>query len=433
MPKSTQRCNRAFKIAYLSEAQRILYAVTLTAFVHSWAIWVIERLIPSAYTVLMFFAALHRAGRYGYIGTAIAYDLLSPQIVKATARKCAPRTLKRGLAFLKALGLVELRPWTMPEQTIRVNGRSITVSAGTARVNIGKDRWATRQLRIVVLTDRAVALWDKATGSQADRVLAPLRTCAILAPNSPVEQVGKPTMLDQQSSEHVTMSGSRNSRFDSAPSTSTSSPLDGAEVEGNPTRPGCPGGPQTIEHRPYTLPPASTQVEPKRPTDGPARPAPGPGAAPSKPPSAGCSRQRPKIPRGAPKSYTLACHRILAELHRAIEGFSQRQADSIYDRARYELSREYPAGWPTSCDWAYWTGRWNDFQPRQRRFHMMRDILPLLKSPAAVTPCEPVRYREGTTRPTVFETGHAADSPQNLKTELVGYLSDLAGRFCGDD
>ena len=426
MPHSKQRRNFAFKIAYLSDIQSIHYSITLTAFVHSWAVWVISRLIPSAYTVLMFLAALHRSKRYGYIGTAVSYDLLSKQIIRATDRKCKPRTLKRGLAFLKAVGLVELRPWTMPEQTITVNGRQIQVSAGTARVNIGPDLWATRQLRIVVLTDRAVALWDRATGSQRDRIMRHFRTCAILAPDSPVEQVGKPTMLDPQSPEQGPVSDSDTVRSDGVPDTQTSSPPVAVEIEGSATCPEGSGPPPTGEHSPLTCPPGADRVESKRPAEGPKRSAPVSRAAPSKPPATGCSRQRPKIARGAPSSYSVACVRILIELHRALERFSCRQADSIFDRCEYELSRQYPAGWPTSCDWAYWAGRWNDFQPGQRRFHMLRDILPLLKARAAVTPCEPKRYREWTSGP------DRAAAPPDLKTELRGYLGDLWGRFVDD-
>ena len=143
MPHTSQRHNRAWKIAYWTEVQRVYYSATLTAFVHGWAVAIIMKLAPSALTVLQFLAALNRAGRGGYLGVAVAYSLLAPQVALATGRKCAPRTLRRGLSILRSLGLVELRYWTMPDQRFK-NGEHEHLSKGTQKVKTG-DGWRSLQ------------------------------------------------------------------------------------------------------------------------------------------------------------------------------------------------------------------------------------------------------------------------------------------------
>lgn len=411
-PATTQRSNRAHRIAYLADIQRIIYTITLTAFIHSWALAVISRLIPSAYTALLFLAALHRSGRQGYIGCAVAYDLLAPQIVKATGRKCKVRTLERGLAFLKKLGLVELRPWTMPDQTIRSGDRLITVR-GTARVELTGGRWCTRQLRIIVLTDRAVALWDKLTGSQGDRHIAHYPPPAILAGNSPIDQIDKSITVESKSSNRVTSDCPQPNDQQGRPTPPVSSPMSSQTVEHetlNPQQPLEPAGPAPAPRGASSDPPVSSKMSPKAQTMG-------------------CSRLRPKIPRKADIKLTWSHSRlyILSELHKALERFSTRQADAIYDRAKFELSRNYPAGWPTTCDWPYWIGRFPNFSQSQRRYHTMRDILPLLKHPAAITPHEPRRYREGKKAPA------GSGELERAGDRMADFLKKFSNKFCEDD
>lgn len=432
MPHTTTRTNRAHRIAYLVDIQRIIYAVTFGAFVHSWALLVISVLIPSAHTALMFLAALHRAGRYGYIGVAVAYDLMAPQVVKATGRKCSPRTLQRGLSFLKRFGLVELRPWTMPDQTITSGDRVIKLK-GTGRVDLGNDRWCTRQIRIVVLTERAIALWDRATGSQGDRYLPQYPTYANLAPNSPIDQCVNTHMIESKSAERVKSTCPPKSVSDFEPTkdlSSKGSPANGSQ--GKPTSLGSSGAsPQTVKQQVST---PVEQVKSQGPKSASSRALNEPcfsGEIDPKSQALGCSRLRPKIPRGAPnkRSWSVARKYILRELHTAIDRFSTRQADSIYDRAKFELSTNYPAGWPTSCDWPYWIGHFPEFSPSQRRFHMMRDILPLLKNPAPITPHEPARYREDQNE--VSRPGSGA--PEQKTGSIPEFLKKFADKFCVDD
>lgn len=428
MPATTQRSNRAFRIAYLSDVARIIYTINFTAFAHGWAMQLIIALIPAAYTVLLFLAAMHRAGKFGYIGCAVAYDLLAPQIVKATGRKCSTRTLKRGLACLKSLGLVELRPWTMPDQIIRSGSRQIKIK-GTSRVDLGGDQWCTRQLRIVVLTERAISLWDKATRSHGDRVIAHLPTWAKLALNSQNEQIDKSIMLESKSTNDIGSDRPRESVLDcehTSEPTASGSPSN--DLEGRPTCPPRSGDPSgaSFEHQTSTAPIKHDTVESTRDSGGLSGDAPFSGKPPAIAEPIGCSRARVRIPRGAPNKthWTVARLYILLELHKAIERFSTRQADAIYDRARFELSRSYPGGWPTTCDWAYWIGRFPSFSPSQRRYHMMRDIVPLLKNPAAITPNEVGQYNQW--------ADPAEPKIEPARGTLAEYLEKLKNKFCGD-
>lgn len=395
-PATQQRTNRAFRIAYLADLQRIHYTITLTAFIHSWAVLVISWLIPSAYTVLEYLAALNRSNTTGYIGIACAYKLLAPRIAAATHRKCAPRTLERGLAALKALGLVELRPWTMPDYTIHRGDHKIVVK-GTAKVELPGGRWCSRQLRIVVLTDRALALWDRATKSQGSRFLAQYPTPAKVADNSPLEQIDKSIMLQTQTTNDDKIRSTRDNMLDSEQTQKHRSKRPPSYEKGRSTCPpsSAEPSPPPFEHRTSTPQKPVDQIERATAPRGALRAAPvfKPTATPPK--AKGCSRERPTVPRAAPRTWTTARALILREIHKALMLYSTRQANTIFDRAKTELSRNYPAGWTTATDWNYWIGRFPVFTAGQRSYHAKRDIIPLLQNTAPITPDEPRRYREG--------------------------------------
>lgn len=425
-PSTTRRTNRAFRIAYWADVQRIYYTSTLTAFFHTWALCVIRLMIPSAVTAIQFLAALHRSSRQGYIGCAVAYPLLAKQIAKATGRKCSVRTLQRGLTALKVLGLVELRPWTMPDQRIRIGDREVIVS-GTGRAKLAPGEWRSLQIRIVTLTERAISLWDKLTKSQGDQHIPHFRTYAKLADRSHNDQCVNTHMVQTKSANDVAPNCPRQSVLDIEPSKERATLGSPSNEQGRSTRPSrsteSPGAP--VGHRASTPQKQVDETQPPQASGGASSDPPSLGKSSTDPKPLGCSQERPKIPRGAPSKLTWSVARvyILSELHKTLEGFSRRQADTIYSRARFELSRNYPAGWPTSVDWAYWIGRFPKFTPTERRYHIMRDILPLLKSPAAITPAEPRRCRQGSsTRSTRSDAG----------AKLPEFLKKMYNRFCED-
>lgn len=400
-PATTQRIDRASKVAYWPDVQRIRYTYTLTAFLHGWALFLIGCLIPSALTVLQFLAALHRSSRLGYIGTAVAYELLAPQIALATGRPCSVRTLQRGLGALRRLGLVSLRYWTIPDQRIELGGgRHVTVE-GTAKNQIGAGEWRSLQIRIVVLSDLALALWDRATKSSGKRFVPQLPTPAKLADRSLVDQVEDSTMVVATTSDVVTSTGQCQLVLNSDHSIVESSPDCAARVsQGRSTRPDASKTSRpTLEHRALTVPqspassgtPAPTLPEASKEAKPPANPVPTP-----KP--IGCSEPRPQIPKGAKnkRSWTVGRICIMHELHKALHRFSRREADSLWAKAKMEMDRDFPAAWrPTSVDWDYWVPRFGEMLPQQRRNAIMSQILPILQTRTKITPSEPRRFRQG--------------------------------------
>lgn len=441
---TTQRRNRACKIAYLSDIQRIFYAVSLTAFVHRWAWKVLEILIPSAITALQFFAALNRSSEKGYIGTAVAYSLLAPQISLATQRKCSPRTLQRGLAFLRAIGLVSLRYWTMPDQTIELgSGRTVRL-AGTGRVNIGGDEWRSLQIRIVVLTDRALALWDRATRGSGKLVVPPILTSAKLADRSKDDSCRKQQRVGRATSDDGSVSSLSEILFPIVRSVEDPSNVQSSNgQEGMSTRPEQPKAvAQTIEHQSLTTAIEAEPTQTEAPPIAPNGAAPAIAAEPTqtsnptvdetqKREKIGCSRQKPGKPTGKipPKSWTANRALILWELWTALERFSTREADHIYSRAIWELSRDYPSHWPTIVPWAYWIGRFSDFSPAQRRYHTMRDILPLLKSRAVPTPCERHLPPSSNSNPDLTKPSDNSTPKGGLHPFLADLLSRVVEKF----
>jgi hypothetical protein len=469
--KTARRTNKAFKIAYLADLGRIYYTATMDAFVHRWALIVLGLLIPSAYTVLEFFAALHRASKNGYIGSAVAYSLLAPRIAKATRRKCSVRTLERGLAALKRLGLVRLTYWTIPDQIVRHGEHSIKLD-GTQRV-LTQDGWKTLQIRIVTLTERAISLWDRRTCKSGSEVIPHFRqflTSAKLAANSQIDMVDKPTNIDRQLSEHGPTRTTRQTVSDNVPS-----PLSTTVQPSRAVKEGCPTSPveqldkltiaqPDVEQRPSTVdvspqdtaPLSSTLIKSQKETrisdkssdytvqsvceavttkfdsehlSGTNKTRPGVppdclslDSTVDSGPFRGVGHTPPKLPKHAKSKATWPVARayILVELHRVLDRFSRREADAIYERARYELSGDFPAGWPTCVDWAYWVGRFATMGPPQRNFHMRRDILPLLRTKLSPVPNEPKRYSE---------FGNDANKPDK---KLKPFLKGLFDRFCKD-
>lgn len=434
-PATTQRINRAFKIAYWDSVQRIYYTTALTAFVHAWAIKILSILIPSAYTVLEFYAVLHRSGPLGYVGTACAQELIAKQISLASRRPCSVRTLQRGIAALRILGLISTRWWTIPDVRINNTGRTHLIR-GTGKKQIGEKEWTSLQIKIAVLTDRAIALWDKSTKLHGDRYIPLFPTPAKLADRSPLDQVDKPTMVQVTTSDE---------------DTSTVQDKNHARVvEGTTTRPAARQvATLTLKQRALTTPrsPASPDTPKPTLTNAPKGHC---AEAKSKPKSMpkGPSERRTTLPR-AQNSWTWDLGRsfLLFELHKALTNFSRREADAIYKRAKFELSRNCTAKW-CSVDWSYWIGKWRGCPPRQRTFHMMRDILPLLRKPDPITPNEDGYFKRfvgpggtgdvlaGNTDPYLKKLKNpaekVADKTEPIERPINAFLSKFR-KFCGDD
>lgn len=444
MVKTAQRINRAYKVAPWSEIQRIYYTATLTAFIHQWARVLLSILIPSALTVLQFFAAINRASKNGYMGTAVSYPLLATQIALATGRPCSVRTLERGLAALKVLGLVRLHWWTMPDVTID-NGAHQHRIKGTGKVETDNG-WKSQQIRIVVLTQRAISLWDKRSASKGSDIIphfAPFLTSAKMAANPINDQVGKPTMIKSPRSKSDTSTSTCQRRsvqgqttrpsaveqLTSTPAKSATSP----NLKSPAPEPALSSESQQDQTK--TDPTSSKELtndqkpcqdtghlsNPGRPKNRPIKQS---KAKPETP--RGCSHTPPPLPKNAKNKTTWAIARayLLVELHRAIAPFTTREANAIYERALFEMSPEYPKGFPTIVDWAYWVGRFATFSPNQRRAIMLREILPVLRSTYTPVPSEMSNFKH-----------HIRQIPTKLAGSLAPMLQHFWDKFAedGDD
>lgn len=383
MANTSQRSNRAFRIAYWPDVQRITYTWTLTTFIHIWAHQVLMVLIPSALTMLQFLSALNRSGRQGYIGCAVAYELLAQQIRKATGRSCSSRTIERAVSALKKLGLIETRRHTI-------------------RDHHGKQS----QINLISLTDRSLALWDvskRADGARYLRLILPSPTPAKLAERSQKEQIDKSIMIHHNNdvttrppahAPRATVTVEHSASTDIAPR-----PVpDGAELEQptdleQPNSPAVSGTPvETAKGRPRM---EACDLGQQNPTSN----------------RRGCSAERPALQPWAQnkKTRTVSGAFILHVLHRCLEKYSMTDADAIFAQARWEI---FQIGAPQSVDWSYYLERFTEFQPNHRILVMFRDILPALKRAAPLPPAEPRRK---------YKNGEAAK-----KAPLVPFLQEFA-------
>ena len=374
MPNRANRYNRATRVAYLPDLARIFYAIQITAFCHHWAMVIIGKLIPSAETVLQFLAALHRTGRSGYLGTYVAYKLLAPEIARATRRKCSERTLKRGIAALKLLGLVTTSPRALPGFRTKAGTK---VNEGSGIVDIG-GRYRSKQINFLILTQRAVSMWDLGT---ADNELIPhAPTQAKLAPSSQNDQCVNTHMIRDTASELDTTRDRCNRRFDHEPNKmQTTDQHLSSDLEGQPTRPPAEKRPPTVEH-------PSSNCHPRKKLTNTSHPA-AKAAKKASNSKRGCTVPRPQKPRKPDRTtWDTAARYILNELHKTLDNFGAREADAIFARAKIELSRDLPAKMPVSVDWPYWIARFPDMTIPARRYAMLREILPVLQSRAISAP-----------------------------------------------
>jgi len=401
---------------------------------------ILSILIPSAETALQFLAALNRCKQNGYAGCAVAYSLLAPHIAKSTRRKCSVRTLERGLAALKKLGLVELHWWTLPDKTI-VNGTYDHRIIGSGKVET-RTGWVSRQIRIVVLTDRATALWDRRTAKKGSDIIphfVRFMTPAKLAARSQYDQIDKSIMIKPPIDSSVSTTivdrdhqGKRGQTTRSTASQPTVEQLSSTDLKSSQIpkidcaispeietdfvteRPSGQANEQlTKEQKSCHDTEVSQRVRSDRKILSKGR---------------GCTHTPPPIPKNARTKTTWPVARayLLVEIHRALVNFSTPEANTIYERAMWELSPEYPSEYPTVVDWAYWVARFASFQPRQRRGHVFRDILPLLRSTQVPVPSE---RRSGPLQMSIT----SRTCPENCDpSKLPGFLKNLWKKYVSE-
>lgn len=420
MPKKQKaqfkRHNSQQRPAFLPDIQRLQRSDLPHQFCHPWASAILDDLSPAAMTVLIFLYALSRTGRRGYAGVAVADELVCDVVRRITARKCKLSTWRNGRRELDVKGLCSRTYWTRPDQRIR-NGDRTVIVPGSARVHKFGDQWCAKQIRITLLTPEALALHDKRTRLESDRVLALLPT--------PLKNDASPQIEDS----------SRGSREPSAACLESTTktkvgpqhqcePL--LDLEGHPTRPSSSTRPSgtTVAQSPSTPDlPSNRRQSPTQLTGGEAL---------SKASrfergsswggSRGCSADRPKL-RGAPrkKGPAYALTRLLNILHQCLANYPTPQADEIFSRAQTELVITDYSNWPTVINLPYWLSRAPRMTRRELFGYMRARIIPALKYSGPVVPKERRRYRQWT------ESAGTAAKMAVPVTNMPGWLQKFAG------
>lgn len=386
-----KRPNRSFRTALWPDAQRIHHLPNFDAFCHRWAVEELRQLSAPASKVLRFLAALNLTGSAGYVGVAVAYELLAGQIEKASGLKFSKRTMERAVHDLKAAGLIVVHPWVREAQQFRAGKRTVTL-CGAGTVTLKNGAVVVRRLAILTISDKALAMWAPSCRRQK---VKPSHSTAKKADSSPKKDQGlKPHELEPHT----------------VPSTKTE--LD--TVKG-PTTPGEPRprrtdegkahavkhgamkmGDVTLKHIPRIAEYRVTAAEAgdKKALNKASKPRFGLSAPPSK----GCTKPRP-LHRGPSLSYSrsLVDESILATIWDMVAEHTNREANALFNRAVWELNNEGPHNWPMCIDWDYWRNYWPEYSQQMRRNTCRSQILPLLKDPFPMTPHDKpiVRSPEG--------------------------------------
>ena len=243
------------------------------------------------------------------------------------------------------------------------------------------DGWRNNQIRVITLTDRALALWDRSTGAKACDIMphfAHLLTAAKLADRSNNDLVGKPTKYDN-----------RNGKNDIVESPDADVLLEGKSTSPK-TAPSKTTPPTSdVEQHASSVPPTKlpTKIRNEAPTGSKRISDSGSDnrhlGQKSLDRHHGTSFGKPKSGSRDRKSWAAAKIIILNELRRVLKTFPRRHANAVYSRANWELLHGDSTCKP-STNWPYWISRFPNMPPEVRNYHMRRDILPTLLSSAAI-------------------------------------------------
>ena len=316
------RRDLAWRHATETDLSRITYTIDIGR-------WRSPRdLSKRAIRVLRFFAALHRCGRVGYVGTRASYAAIGAAISRATCEAASRSTVIRGVNELVGAGLLD-----------RARGR------GDRARQVGPSEWIREPLAVLTLTDAARAMWGASPPSSH--------------PSPPVSNCDGYTLPEEPSVEGIPARDvvEASPSTSAAPSASTEEPA-GAGVE--------PRG-VAARHEPR---------QSARPVAPLAQLADG-NAAEERRGQTACQRSRfPSGTRAAPRG--LAVSALLATLA-SLTRFGGREGSAVCARAAAEIARRSP-GPPSGGAWDYWIAKWPELA-REERFRWARsEILPALRS-----------------------------------------------------
>ena len=337
MARAAARANRvaspvrrdlAWRHATESDLERITFTIDLSRWRTP------DDLSNRAVRVLRFFAALHRCGRVGYVGTRASYAAIGAAMHRAQHEAASRSTVFRSVSELVDGGWLE-----------KGKGRGDRVR------QIGPHEYVREQLAVLTLSPAARALWsDRAPA----HVSPPVSVCH--GYNLP-RQAPPPTRGGEPSPE----------RSDEIASPDASAVPTVSEAE-----PATAGG---VEHRDggavaLAVPRSARPVAPLATlADG--------DRSEAEPAQAPCQRERfaaPSLPH-ARRVVAAAILATLADVTRMLG----REGEALVSRAEAEIAGRSDA--PSSqVEWGYWIARWPGLPRDSRKWWARREIVPLLRS-----------------------------------------------------
>jgi hypothetical protein len=322
------RRDLAWRHATETDLERISYTIDLSR-------WREPRdLSKRGARVLRFFAALHRCGRVGYVGTRASYAAIGAAISRATHEAASRSTVIRACDELRDQGYLD-----------RDRGR------GARARQVGPHEWIREPLAVLTLTDRARALWGSAPPSSH--------------PSLPVSKCNGYALPEEPSVEGIPA----RDVVDASPSTSAAASVSTEEPASAGVEPR--GVAARVEPRPSARPVAPlAQLADGEPVEVDEH--------------AACQVGRSRFPSGTrPASRHLAVSAILSTLA-SLSRFAGREGAALVARAKAEIAGRSD-GPPSGIAWDYWIAKWPELA-REERFRWARaEILPALRSTRAST------------------------------------------------
>jgi DNA-binding MarR family transcriptional regulator len=354
IPTPPTRSDLAWRHATESDLERISYTIDLSR-------WREPRdLSKRGARVLRFFAALHRCGRVGYVGTRASYAAIGAAIARATHEAASRSTVFRACDELREKGYLD-----------RSRGR------GARSRQVGPHEWIREPLAVLTLTDQARALWGAAPRSSH--------------PSPPVSDCNGYALPEEPSIEGIPA----RDVVDASPSTSAAASVSteepasaGVELRGVAAR---------IEPRQSARPVAPLAQLAGENLD-------------ELDEHAACQVGRSRFPSGPrPASRRLAVSALLATLG-SLTRFSGREGAALVVRAKAEIAGRSD-GPPTGIAWDYWIAKWPELA-REERFRWARsEILPALRSTRASTSPPRIAAASPPASPPPLERPTARPSP----------------------
>jgi hypothetical protein len=335
MPTPPLRRDLAWRHFTESDLHRITYTIDLARWRDP------AELSHRACRVLKFYAAAHRCGSVGYVGSRASYAAIGARIAKVTHEPASRSTVIRGVDELIAEGYIE-----------RARGR------GDRKREIGPGEWIAEPLAVLTLTAKAIAIWtDKPSPAH---LCPPVSSCN--GYNSPRQDPGPLKGRDL----------SPETRIENAPPIITATLDEGENAESRADATDLAAAPAAAVVEPLPRHVASLAV-----LAGLERPEVGAGQG-------ACQRQRLRFTSGTrPTSRPLAVAAVLATLARLTR--SKREGSTWIARAEAEIAGRSD-GPPSGVRWEYWIARWPELARGERDRLARSEVLPLLRLPSRCSP-----------------------------------------------